>query len=254
MRHFLILLKHEVRMLLISPATYIASFLFLTLMGLLYWIILNEMANSALEELPHVEFFKGFWIPTFFVVPLLTMRSIAGERSSGTLDTLLTTPTSRISVVLSKFTGAYLFYLLLWFMTLGYPLIVDKFFPVAAASGRLLETAPIIGSFAFITVSGILFISIGIFSSSITRSQLVAGMLSFTALFIIIIGGQQLSTLEHPDSGLIVYLREIVEYLQIFNHLDDFSRGIIDTRPIIYYTSLGALLLGLASLVIKAKA
>ena len=254
MRHFLILLKHELRMLLISPATYIASFLFLALMGLLYWIILNEMATTALEELPHVEFFKGFWIPTFFVVPLLTMRSIAGERSSGTLDTLLTTPTSRISVVLSKFTGAYLFYLLLWFMTLGFPLIVDKFFPVAATSGRLLEAAPIIGSFAFIAVSGILFISIGIFSSSITRSQLVAGMLSFTALFIIIIGGQQLSALEHPDSGLIAYLPGIVEYLQIFNHLDDFSRGIIDTRPLIYYTSLGALLLGLASLIIKAKA
>ena len=113
MRHFLILLKHELRMLLISPTTYIAGFLFLALMGLLYWIILNEMSTTALEELPHVEFFKGFWIPTFFVIPLLTMRSIAGERSSGTLDTLLTTPTSRISVVLSKFTGAYLFYLLL---------------------------------------------------------------------------------------------------------------------------------------------
>ena len=79
MRHFLILLKHELRMLLISPATYIASFLFLALMGLLYWIILNEMATPALEELPHVEFFKGFWIPTFFVVPLLTMRSIADK-------------------------------------------------------------------------------------------------------------------------------------------------------------------------------
>ena len=79
-------------------------------------------------------------------------------------------------------------------------------------------------------------------------------MLSFTALFIIIIGGQQLSALEHTDSDLIAYLPEIVEYLQIYNHLDDFSRGIIDTRPLIYYTSLGALLLGLASLIIKAKA
>ncbi|MGB0263699.1 MAG: ABC transporter permease [Opitutales bacterium] len=247
-------MKHELRMLLICPTTYIASFLFLTLMGLLYWIILSGMVTTAQEELPAVEFFKGFWIPTFFVVPLLTMRSIAGERSNGTLDTLLTTPTSRGSMVLSKFAGAYLFYLLLWLLTLGFPLLVAKFYPAAAASGKLLEPAPILGSFAFIAVSGVLFISIGIFASSITRSQLVAGMLSFTTLFVVIVGGQQLSSLTPSGAGLSSWISGTIDYLQIFNHLDDFARGIVDTRPLIYYTSLGALLLGMASLAVEAKA
>ena len=96
-------------MLLISPPTYIAAVLFVSLMGFLYWAILRGMINTPEESLPIVQFLKIFWIPVFFVVPLLTMRSVAGERSTGTLDTLMTTPTSRVAVILSKFSGAYIF-------------------------------------------------------------------------------------------------------------------------------------------------
>jgi ABC-2 type transport system permease protein len=254
MRAFLILLKHELRMLLISPPTYVASVLFLCLMGFLYWSILRGMVNTPQDTLPAVQFFSIFWIPVFFVVPLLTMRSIAGERSTGTLDTLMTTPTSRLAVILSKFAGAYLFYMLLWIATLGFPLIAHKFFPHAAASGGLLEPAPIIGSLAFLATSGILFISIGIFASSVTRSQLVAGMLTFTTLFVVIVGGQQLNNVAQGGADLADWLNGVVHYLQIFQHLDDCSRGIIDTRPFFYYSSTGALLLGLSTLVIEAKA
>lgn len=254
MRHFLILLKHELRMLFISPPTYIASVLFLCLMGFLYWAILRGMVNAPEDTLPTVQFFSIFWIPVFFVVPLLTMRSIAGERSIGTLDTLMTTPTSRVAVILSKFAGAYIFYMLLWVATLGFPLITQKLFPHAAASGGLLEPAPIIGSLAFLATSGILFISIGIFASSVTRSQLVAGMLSFTTLFVVVVGGQQLNNVAQGGADLAGWLDGVVQYLQIFQHLDDFSRGIIDTRPFFYYSSTGALLLGLSTLVIEAKA
>jgi len=254
MRNFFVLLKHELRMLLISPPTYIAAVLFLGLMGFLYWAILRGMVNTPEESLPIVQFLSIFWIPVFFVVPLLTMRSIAGERSTGTLDTLMTTPTSRVAVILSKFAGAYTFYMLLWLATLSFPLLAAKFFPSAALSGSLLEPAPIIGGFTFLALSGILFVSIGIFASSITRSQLVAGMLSFTTLFVVIIGGQQLANIAEGGADLSFWMSELVNYLQIFQHLDDFSRGVIDTRPFFYYTSTGLLLLGLSTLVIEAKA
>jgi len=252
MRHFLILLKHELRMLLINPSTYIAGVLFLCLMGFIYWAILRSSVNAATDVLPIVQFFQVFWIPVFFVVPLLTMRSIAGERSNGTLDTLMTTPASRVAVILSKFSGAYLFYILLWALTLGFPIITQKLHPNAAEAGALLDTASITGSFIFLAVSGVLFISIGIMASSVTRSQLVAGMLSFTTLFVVVVGGQQLGNL--AESWQAEWLNAIVNYLQIFEHLDDFSRGIIDTRPFFYYTSTGLLLLGLSTLVIEAKA
>ncbi len=254
MRNFFILLKHELRMLLISPPTYIAAVLFLGLMGSLYWSILRGMVNSAQESLAIVQFLRIFWIPVFFVVPLLTMRSVAGERSTGTLDTLMTTPTSRVAVILSKFFGAYTFYMLLWLATLSFPWITEQCLPSAAITGGQMEMAPIIGGFTFLALSGILFISIGIFASSITRSQLVAGMLSFTALFGVIIGGQLAGYIAQGDTELYTWASELVNYLQIFAHLDDFSRGVIDTRPFFYYTSTGVLLLGLSTLVIEAKA
>ncbi len=254
MRHFLILLKHELRMLLISPATYIAAVLFLCLMGFLYWAILRGMVNTPSEILPAVQFFNIFWLPVFFVVPLLTMRSVAGERSSGTLDTLMTTPAPRVAIVLSKFTGAYCFYMLLWAATLGFPYLTGAVFPQAVERDVLLDPAPLVGGFLFLATSGILFIAIGIFASSITRSQLVAGMLSFTTLFVVIVGGQQLGNLADTGDSLNTWLVNTTNYLQIFEHLDDFASGVIDTRPFFYYTSLGALLLGLSTLVIEAKA
>jgi ABC-2 type transport system permease protein len=241
-------------MLFISPSTYVAAVLFLSLMGFLYWAILRGMVNTPSEMLPTVQFFSVFWIPVLFVIPLLTMRSIAGERSSGTLDTLMTTPTSRAAVVLSKFAGAYLFYLLLWSITLAYPILTNELYPQAAESGALLELAPLMGSFLFLATSGLLFIAIGIFSSSVTRSQLVAGMLSFTMLFVVIVGGQQMGNVTNAGGDFAPWIVATVNYLQIFAHLDDFSRGIIDTRPFFYYASTGFLLLGLSTLVIEAKA
>ena len=160
-------------MLMIGPSTYIAAVLFLVLMGFLYWAILRGMVSAPGDDLPMVQFLGIFWIPVFFVVPLLTMRSIAEERNTGTLETLMTTPTSSVIMVFSKFLGAYCFYMILWFLTLSFPLITVKFFPEIDAGGHLLKTEPIIGGFAFLALSGLFFISIGIFASSITRSQLV---------------------------------------------------------------------------------
>ena len=254
MRHFIILYRHELRMLLIAPATYVAAVLFFILMGFLYAAILRGMVDTPEDILPSVQFFSIFWIPVFFVVPLLTMRSIAGERASGTLDTLMTTPTTRIAVVCSKFAGAYTFYMLLWGATLWFPYITDRMFPHAMPDGNLLNPAAHLGAFAFIATSGMLFIAIGIFASSLTRSQLVAAMLSFTALFLIVVGGQQLGQVGQMDSTWLDFLRGAASYIQMFQHLEDFSRGIIDTRPFFYYLSTAALLLGLSTLVIEAKA
>lgn len=240
-------------MLLISPPTYIAAVLFLLLMGFLYWAILRGMVSAPEEDLPIVQFLNIFWIPVFFVVPLLTMRSIAEERDTGTLETLMTTPTSSITMVLSKFLGAYCFYMLLWILTLSFPLITSRFFPGISSSGHLLAPEPIIGGFVFLALSGIFFISIGIFASSVTRSQLVAAMFSFTAIFVAIVGGQQLGNIARNGLELPFGINGLINYLQVFNHLEDFSSGVIDTRPFFYYTSTGVFFLGLATLMTEAR-
>ena len=253
MQNFSTLLKHEIRMLLISPPTYIAAVLFLTLMAILYSSVIGVMVNESQDDLPMVQFLSYFWIPVFFVVPLLTMRSIAEERRAGTLETLMTTPTSRVAIILSKFFGAYSLYMFLWLSTLSFPMIVTQFFPSASIGTLQMQLTSIIGGYTFLALSGILFISIGIFASSITRSQLVAGMFSFTTLFVAIAGVVILENRIQDGLDLSPWMNDLVTYLQIFDQLHDFSSGVIDTRPFFYYTSMGAFFLSLSVVMTEIK-
>lgn len=254
MRHFPCLLAHELRMLFISPSTYVAAFLFLLLMGFVYLLGLDAVAREPSDQLPSELFFQLFWLPVFFMVPLLTMRSIAEERRLGTLETLMTTPASASEIVLSKFLAAYSLYMLLWGMTLGFPLVVRWSVPSAALEVPLFDIASLAGGFLFIAVSGTLYIALGIFASSLTRTQLVAGMLSFSLLFILIISGRLLTQLPMMEIGWLGWFETSLDYFQTFKHLEDFSRGVIDTRPLVLYLSNSLLLLGITVLVVEAKA
>ena len=88
MRHFIILLRHELRGVLLSPSTYLASFFFLLVMGFLYQWVLEDYNRAPHEMLPSNLFLNMFFFPALFIVPLFTMRSIAEERRLGLMDSL----------------------------------------------------------------------------------------------------------------------------------------------------------------------
>ena len=85
MKHFLTILSHEIRMLLVSPSTYIASVIFLSLMGFVFNRILETYSQAPQSESPADFFFKQFYLPVLFMVPLLTMKCLAEERRQGTI-------------------------------------------------------------------------------------------------------------------------------------------------------------------------
>src|SRR5258708_25530692 len=165
-------------------------------MGFIFAGILDIYSKEAQETPPAVLFFQFFWFPVFFMVPMLTMKSFAEERRMGTLETLLTTRVSAGEGVLGKFSAAYLFYLLLWGSTLGFHYILQ----IYARDVRYLDAGPLIGGYLFIAVSGLLFVSIGILASALTRSQAVAGILCFTMLLGLIGGGRSPGGPTAPDT------------------------------------------------------
>ena len=114
MKHFFTLLSHEIRMLLVSPGTYIAATAFLAFMGFIFVGILESYSTAAQDSSPVQVFFSLFFLPVFFMVPLLTMKCLAEERRLGTIETLLTTPVTTTEVVLGTFGAAYFLYMLLW--------------------------------------------------------------------------------------------------------------------------------------------
>lgn len=254
MRHFIHLLFHEIRMLWISPATYVAAILFLILMAFFYTFCLYVASIEVQDELVNEWFFSFFFWPVFFMVPLLTMRSLAEERRLGTLETLMTTPATAFQIVMSKFIAIYLFYIGMWALTLAFPYIVSYFEPGLSEEGNLLDRASLFGGYIFVALSGTLYIAIGLFTSSLTRSQLVAGVLCFSLLFIIIVIGQLLTRMPIMEMQALSWVGEPLEYLRTFKHLEDFSRGVIDTRPFALYISNALLLVGLTTLTVEARA
>jgi ABC-2 type transport system permease protein len=249
MRLFRILLAHELRMLLVSPATYIAATLFLLVMGFVFAGILETFTAAPQEAAPAAVFFQLFWLPVFFMVPLLTMKSLAEERRLGTLETLLTTPATTPQVVLAKFAAAYALYLSLWAATAGFFYILVRF----GAQSQPVDLGPLLGGYLFIAVSGTLFIALGILASSVTRNQAVAGILAFVLLLAFVIGTRFAGTLELLKLDSLAGVSAAVEYVQVFTHLEDFTRGVVDTRQVLYYLSGSALALILGILGVEAK-
>lgn len=249
MRHFPTLLSHEIRMLLVSPSTYIAATAFLGFMGFIFTDILSHYSKAPQDTSPAQVFFQLFWLPVFFIVPLLTMKCLAEERRLGTIETLLTTPVTTTEVVLGKYGAAYLLYLALWASTGGYFYLLTKF----SGDLRFLDPGPLIGGYLFIAVSGLFFVAIGVFASSLSRNQAVAGILCFAMLFALVIGGRVLA-----ESGFVArdgmqLLKDAVDYGQVFTHRDEFTRGVVDTRQLLFYLSGTVLALIFSILGVEAK-
>lgn len=249
MKHFPTLLSHELRMLLVSPATYVAATLFLGFMGLIFTKILELYSGSAQDLSPANAFFEFFWLPACVMVPLLTMKCLAEERRLGTIETLLTTPVTTTEVVLAKFGAAYFLYLALWASTGGFFYFLNKF----SGDARFLDFGPLAGGYLFIAVSGLFFIAIGVFSSSLTRNQSVAGIISCVLLATLILGSRALSDSVWLEHGVLQPARAIVDYAYVFGHRDDFTRGVIDTRHVLFYLSGTVLTLIFSILSVEAK-
>lgn len=249
MRHFFTLLSHEIRMLLVNPSTYIAAVIFLGVMGFIFTGILESYSKAPQDVSPVHVFFQLFWLPVIFVVPLLTMRSLAEERRLGTIETLLTTSVTTTEVVLAKYAASYFFYIGLWGSTGGFFYILKRF----ASDPRLLDFGPLLGGYLFIAVSGLLFISIGLFTSSLSRNQAVAGLMSFAMLLGLIFGLRSLVDVAWLNRDVLSPLKAAVDYAQIFSHYDDFTRGIVDTRQLLFYVSGTVLALIFSILGVEAK-
>jgi len=249
MKHFLTLLSHEVRMLLVNPATYIAAMLFLVFMGFIFTGILDSYSKTPQDTSPAIVFFQFFWFPVVFMVPLLTMKCLADERRAGTLETLFTTPVTTAEVVLGKYGAAYLFYLALWGSTGGLFYILRRF----SGDARFIDTGPLIGGYLFIAVSGLLFVAIGVLASALTRNQTVAAILCFVALVLLIGGVNYLSGVGWLERDFLHHLKEAVDYARVLAHRDDFTRGVVDARQLLFYLSGTVLALIFSILGVEAK-
>jgi ABC-2 type transport system permease protein len=248
-KHFFILLRHEIGVLLINPATYIATVVFLALMGALFQGLLLEYTRAASDTSPAIDFFHLFWLPVILLTPLLTMHSLAEERRRGTIETLLTTPVTTAEVVLAKFAASYFLYLVLWGSTASFHWLLYHF----AESPGALDPGPLIGGYTFIALCGLPYIAMGIFASSLTRSQLVAALVSLALCGLFTFAPVAVAKGLNIDPTRDSLLRSLIDHVQVLQHANDFIAGAIDTRAPVLFISLAALWLFLGMLALDAR-
>jgi len=221
-------------------------------MGGIHFFALLECSRAPQPWTPVEATFRLFWLPLLCVLPLLTMRSFAEERRSGTLSALLTTPASTAAIVWAKFLAAWLTWAVFWCAFLVFPWIVAARLGTGGDQ-RLSDPATLFGGLCFVLVSGLLHVALGILCSCLTRSSALAALLTFVGLLAFTAAGGALEKLPIESWDWLGWLREPAAHLRTFSHMEDFTRGIVDARPFVLYASGMLLCLGLAVLTVEGQ-
>jgi len=219
------------------------------LLGGGFVVLLNKMQGSSLPA-PITEVFFTTWVFLVFTIlvvmtPVITMRLFALEKFSGTYESLMTTSVSDVQVVLAKFTAGLMFYLVMW-LPLGSCLLVVRYYandPSALSAGCLAST------FLGLLLLGGVFVAMGCCASALTRSQVIAAIVTLVAggtlTLIGFLAGQVQTTAEWQGQALAAF--------SLFNQMQDFARGVVDTRPVVLYVTLTFFFLFLTLRVVESR-
>ena len=222
MRQIWIVCKRELNSFFDSLLAYIMIIAFLGFSGFFTWLYGRDV--FLVKQASLQSFFDVAYWTLFFFIPALTMRLIAEEKNSGTLEMLLTKPVSDWQLVTGKYLSALCLIVISLLLTVPYYITI-------ASIGPVDHGAVLTGYLGLILMSAA-YISIGVFTSSITNNQIVAFLL---ALLIGIFFHLLFSLLSRNLSGI---LGNILNYLSLDTHYNSVTRGVIDTRDLIYFVSV----------------
>lgn len=242
MKKFLAIARREWLSYFFSPLGYIVlaafwfvnGFIFVNILG-----FLNQRGSQSVNPLALVFTNTYIWLFMLFFIPAITMRLISEERKSGAIETLLTSPVSEATIVLGKFAAAFAFYAALWLPMIAYAMILSAFSKV--------DWGIVAAALLAVMLLGAFFLAVGTFASSLSKNQIIAAILAFVMLIVIFSMGLLQSLANDPA------WKDALGYLNLWDHMDEFARGVVDTRRIVYYASAAALFLFLAQSSLEVK-
>jgi ABC-2 type transport system permease protein len=224
-----ILWKREVGAILHSPIAWVL----LTCMSLINGFSFSQCVaylGQGVKEFTVMQIYFyifHFWFLLIILVPILTMRLFSEEYKTGTIEMLLTAPVKDGDVILSKFFGVLFFYLLLWIPSL----LGLAIFQAVTHQAVPVAWIPLGFSYLMVTLVGMLYLSIGLFASVLTRNQAVAAMISFTMIALLFFSGFLSYLVRDPG------WREALSYIFTLEQMRSFSAGLFDSRPVVFYLS-----------------
>jgi ABC-2 type transport system permease protein len=225
----------ELKAYFASPIAYVVIGLFALMFGYFYYALLGlfieqGMRMMGLQGGPTQNVNEQMIRPLFlntsvlllFLLPMITMRTYAEEKRSGTIELLLTAPLTDVQIIMGKFLGAMAVYAAMLAVTFVHIGVLFAF--------GTPEWIPIATGYLGLLLMGACFISVGLLISSFTRNQIVAGTITF-AVFLLLWVINWIGPLTGPR------MSPVLDYMSITSHLDDFTRGVVDTKHLVYYVS-----------------
>lgn len=251
MRHVPTLLRRELAAYFLGPMAFLILLGFQVIAWLNFWQLVDSLSRPQIVFSNRFEplnlYISGstpFWIAILVAIPALTMRLLAEERRSGTIETLLTVPVTEFEVVLAKWLAGVFMYL-----TLLLPFLI--YLPFLYHQGKFpFDLGPVVAVLTGLTTIGMMFVAIGLFFSALTRNQIIAAIWTFVTLFLIVV------------LSLLVYLyaaerhwawAEGLRYVALLYQVQGFGSGKLDVRYLTLHLSVAAFMLYLTVKVLEAR-
>jgi ABC-2 type transport system permease protein len=233
MRQAINIFQKEFRSHFVSPIAYIVIAIFLLVTGWFFFTTFFLFDQASLRN-----FFSLLPVMFSFVIPAITMRLISEELNIGSYEILLTMPVTFNDVIFGKFLAAVIFVAAMLIPTFAYPVTV-------ALLGQL-DWGPVVGGYIGAVLLGAAFSAIGLFASTLTRNQIIAFITAMAICFSLALIDKMLFFLPSSMLGILAYLGADF-------HFQNISKGIIDSRDIIYFLSVCFLGLYAAHLALQEK-
>ncbi len=236
------ILKKEIQSFFNSLIAYVVIGVFLTGLGLYIWVFPDTLLDYQMADLS--TFFTAAPFVFMFLVPGITMRSFSEEKNNGTIELLLTKPISEWNLILGKYFAVLFIVGIALIPTLVYYYSV---YQLGNPVGNI-DSARAFGSYLGLFLLGSVFASVGIFTSSLTKNQIVAFALAAFACLILFEGIAYLSQIfEWSGFGVLF------QYISLSEHYTDLSKGVIDSRDVLYLVSVSFIFLQLTKLVLLSR-
>jgi ABC-2 type transport system permease protein len=237
------ILSKELNSFLNSLIAYVVIGVFLIAIGLLMWVF----PETSVLEYGYADMDTLFSLGPYvfiFLVPAITMRSFAEEKKAGTIELLITKPLSDWDIIAGKFLACFLLVMGALLPTLVYYFSVYR---LGNPAGNI-DTPGVTGSYIGLILMGAVFCSVGILASSLTRNQIIAFIIAAFLSFLLFSGFESLSALNIWSSNTL-----FIKQLGLLEHYESLSRGLIDSRDVIYFLSVIFIMLSIAKLIISSR-
>jgi ABC-2 type transport system permease protein len=236
MHNILAIWQREMRSYFVSPIAYVVLTVFLFLSGLIFFGNLTEVYQYTMSTAQTGQTAQPIDVPSYitqslfrtttvillFIVPMMTMGLFSEEKKRGTIELLLTTPVGNFQALLGKY-FASLTFLLILFVSSGITIS-----PLFVYSNPDLK--PILSGYVGLFLYGAALLALGVFISTLTENQIVAVIVTFGVSLVLWL----ISVFANSATGVA---RDVINYLSVISHLDDFIKGVIDTSHVIYYVT-----------------